>query len=93
MNEGLKRKPTAKLPVAFRERFDDAQADVIAAEVAMEAMQEEIDRLRQDNLDLAQAHRLLKLKLGASGVNFDNRPVGIKSQSSKVDCFIYRRDR
>ena len=87
MNEGLKRKSTAKLPAAFRERLDDAQADVIAAEVAMEAMQEEIDRLRKINVDLTQAHRLLKLKLGASGVNFENLPVGTKSQSSKVELW------
>jgi hypothetical protein len=87
MDKCLKMKSTAKLPVAFRERLDNAQADVIAAEVAMEALQEEIVRLRQDNCDLAQAHRLLKLKLGASRVNFQNLPIGNKSQSTKIELW------
>ena len=87
MDKSLTKKPIAKLPVAFRERLEHAQADVIVAEVAMEALQEEIVRLRQDNCDLAQAHRLLKLKLGESRVNFQNLPIGIKSQSSKIELW------
>jgi hypothetical protein len=86
MDEGMKKKSISSFPKAIQERLNDAQADVFAAEEAMAAMQEEIDRLRKDNCNLAQAHRLLKLKSGAAGVDFQKRPIDV-IKTSKVELW------